>query len=133
MPYSPVNIRDVYARGKTLNDVWRDPFFQAVRQWQYDYIADVRSMIAPCPNRDHPDELERLLMQHEPEPTDSNAAETLIDPEYTQGLVAYNRRFEAITDGIWASRYLDRTVAKKKSFAPLPDVPVLDQAEESLA
>ena len=101
MPYSPLNIRDVYAEGRTLNDVWQDPFFQAVRQWEYDYVDNGRSMIAPCPNRDHHDELERLLMRYEPEATDSNAAETLIDPEYTRGLVAYNRRFQAITDPIW--------------------------------
>jgi len=128
-PYSPVNIRDVYAQGKTLNDVWQHPFFQAVRQWQYDYIDDGRSMLAPCPNRDHHDELERLLMQYEPEPTDSNAAETLVDPEYTRGLVAYNRRFEAITGGIWEDHYLHRVAAEGELFAPLPDVPVVEKTE----
>ena len=129
MPYSPVNIRDVYAQGKTLNDVWQEPFFQAVRQWQYDYVDDGRSMIAPCPNRDHHDELERLLMQYEPEPTDTNAAETLIDPEYTRGLVAYNRRFEAITGSIWENRYLHRKAAENELFAPLPDIPVIEETE----
>jgi len=125
MPYSPVNIRDAYAKGKTLNDVWQDPFFQAIRQWQYDYIDDDRSMIAPCPNRDHHDELEKLLLQYEPDPTDSNAAETLVDPEYTRGLVAYNRRFEAITNPIWDKRYLQRKSFEGDEFAPLPDVPVI--------
>jgi len=130
MPYSPVNIRDAYAQGKTLNDVWQHPFFQAVRQWEYDYVDDGRSMISPCPNRDHHDELERLLMQYEPEPTDSNAADTLIDPEYTAGLAAYNRRFETITDPIWKSRYLDRK-ACDGVIAPLPDVPHIPVAEEA--
>ena len=125
MPYSPVNIHDVYARGQTLNDVWQQPFFQDVRQWQYDYIDNGRSMIAPCLNRDHHDELEQLLLRCEPEPTDANAAETLVDPEYTLGLVAYNRRFEAITGGIWKDRYLDRKAAKDELLAPLPEVPVV--------
>jgi MoaA/NifB/PqqE/SkfB family radical SAM enzyme len=129
MPYSPVNIRDVYARGKTLNDVWQEPFFQAIRQWQYDYVDDDRNMIAPCPNRDHHDELERVLMQYEPDPTDTNAAETLIDPEYTHGLVAYNRRFEAITGNVWESHYLHRNAAENELFAPLPDVPVIEKTE----
>ena len=128
MPYSPVNIRDVYAQGKTLNDVWQEPFFQAVRQWQYDYVDDGRSMITPCPNRDHHDELERLLMQYEPDPTDANAAETLIDPEYTRGLVAYNRRLEAITGSIWENHYLRRKAANDELFAPLPDVPVVEES-----
>ena len=127
MPYSPVNIRDVYARGKTLNDVWQEPFFQAVRQWQYDYINDGRSMLAPCPNRDHHDELERLLIECEPEPTDTNAAETLIDPEYTRGLVAYSRRLEAITGSIWEKHYLHRKAAENELFAPLPDIPVIEE------
>jgi MoaA/NifB/PqqE/SkfB family radical SAM enzyme len=123
MPYSPVNIRDAYAQGKTLNDVWQDPFFQAVRQWQYDYVEDGRSTIAPCPNRDHHDELERLLVQYEVVPTDSNAADTLVDPDYTRGLVAYNRRFEALTDGIWQEHYVHRQAAEGELFAPLPEVP----------
>lgn len=123
MPYSPLNIRDAYAQGKTLNDVWQDPFFQAVRQWQYDYIEDDRSMIAPCPNRDHHDELERLLLEYLPEPTDSNAAETLVDPAYTAGLVEYDRRFEALTGAIWDDRYLQRKAAEGELFSPLPDVP----------
>ena len=129
MPYSPVNIRDVYARGKTLNDVWQEPFFQAVRQWQYDYVDDDRNMITPCPNRDHHDELERLLMRYEPEPTDTNAAETLIDPEYTRGLVAYNQRLEAITGSIWENHYLRRKAAENELFAPLPDIPVIEETE----
>jgi MoaA/NifB/PqqE/SkfB family radical SAM enzyme len=124
MPYSPLNIRDVYAKGKTLNDVWQHPFFQAVRQWEYDYVDDGRSMIAPCPNRDHHDELECLLMRYEPEPTDANAAETLIDPDYTRGLVAYNRRFQALTDPIWESRYLSgrtRSASDREKAATVLD------------
>lgn len=131
MPYSPLNIRDVYAEGKTLNDVWQHPFFGAVRQWQYDYIDDDRSMLAPCPNRDHHDELEKLLLEHRPEPTDANAAETLIDPEYTRGLVAYDRRFQELTDGIWEEHYLHRKVAPDELFAPLPDVPASPPVVES--
>ena len=126
MPYSPVNIRDVYAEGKTLNDVWQEPFFQAVRQWQYDYIADGRSMLAPCPNRDHHDELEKLLLKHRPEPTDANAAETLVDPDYTRGLVEYNKRFEALTDDVWEEHYLKRKAGEDELFAPMPDVPVAE-------
>ena len=129
MPYSPVNIRDAYAEGKTLNDVWQHPFFQAVRQWQYDYVDDDRSMIAPCPNRDHHDELEQLLLKYKPEPIDVNAAQTLIDPEYTRSLVDYNRRFEAITNPIWDERYLKRESFEGDEFAPLPDVPVIAEAE----
>jgi len=133
MPYSPVNIRDVYAQGKTLNDVWQHPFFQAIRQWQYDYVNDRRSMLTPCPVRDHHDELERLLREYAPEPTDANAAEALVDPEYTRGLVAYNQRLQAITGSIWEDHYLHRVAAEGELFAPLPDVPAVKDMEEQEA
>ena len=123
MPYSPLNIRDAYAEGKTLNDVWQHPFFGALRQWEYDYVDDGRSTIAPCPNRDHHDELEQLLVRYGAEPTDVNAAETLVDPEYTRGLVAYSSGFEQLTDGIWESRYLHRAFSEHDVFPPLPDIP----------
>ncbi len=123
VPYSPVNIKDVYARGGTLNDVWKEPFFRSLRQWQLDYKMQNRNGLAPCPNRDHHDELEQLLREFEPEPTDANAAETLIDPEYTRGLVAYNRKFEAITGDIWEHHYVHRTIGRGDSIAPLPDLP----------
>ena len=131
MPYSPVNIRDVYAQGKDLNDVWQEPFFQAIRQWQYDYVADGRSQISPCPNRDHHDELEEILARYEPLPTDTNAADALIDPEYTRGLVDRSRRFEALTDEIWKERYLRREAVDGDLFAPLPEVPTAEERAAS--
>ena len=123
MPYSPVNIRQAYASGKNLNDVWNDPFFHAVRNWQEEYKAARRNGLAPCPNRDHHEELERLLRQYEPEPTDTNAAQTLVDPLYTRGLREYNRKFEALTGGIWQKHYVEGADGKGDSIAPLPEVP----------
>ncbi len=128
VPYSPVNIKDVYAHGGTLNDVWKDPFFQSLRDWQLDYKSKQRNGLAPCPNRDHHDELEKLLREYEPDPTDSNAAETLTDPGYTAGLVAYNREFEAITGDIWENHYVHRKQSTG-AIAPLPDLPAFDQPE----
>ena len=123
MPYSPVNIRDIYAQGGDLNTVWQDPFFTSLRNWQLDYKAENRNGLAPCPSRDHHDELEVLLRRYEPDPIDINASETLIDPEYTHGLAAYNRAFEALTDDIWQSHYIHRHVTKDELLSPLPDIP----------
>jgi MoaA/NifB/PqqE/SkfB family radical SAM enzyme len=131
-PYSPVNIRDVYARGGTLNDVWQEPFFYSMRQWQVDFRKQNRNYLAPCPNRDHHDELDRLLREHEPEPTDSNATETLTDPGYTAGLVAYNREFEAITHDIWEKHYVHRPGKLNGSIAPLPDLPEMDEEKAAV-
>mgnify|MGYP005838282035 CR=1 FL=1 len=122
MPYSPINIKEVYARGGTLNDVWQEPFFHALRHWQLDYKKKRRNGLAPCPNRDHHDELEQLLREFEPDPIDANAAETLTDPDYTCGLVAYNREFEALTNDIWQNLYVQAGDVQEGLTAPLPDL-----------
>ncbi len=127
MPYSPVNIKDVYAKGGTLNDVWKEPFFQSLRNWQLEYKAKNRNGLAPCPNRDHHDELEQLLREYEPEPMDPNATETLTDPEYTRGLVAYNQRFETLTKDIWEKHYVKRDATDNSLIAPLPELPSFDE------
>ena len=130
VPYSPVNIKDIYANGGNLNDVWKHPFFQSIRDWQCDYKNKNRNGLTPCPNRDHHDELEVLLRKYEPEPTDANAAETLTDPEYTQGLVAYNRKLEALTKNIWETHYLHRKTKTTELFSPLPEIPLPKVEEE---
>ena len=33
-PYTPVNINEVYEAGGNLDDILKDPFFEAIRQWQ---------------------------------------------------------------------------------------------------
>lgn len=132
MPYSPVNIKEVYAKGGNLNDMWNEPFFHALRKWQVDYKNAHRNGLAPCPNRDHHEELEVLLRQYEPEPTDENARLTLTDPEYTRGLVAYNRVFESITGSIWQKHYIEGADGKDNRIAPLPPVPLYDQADPCL-
>ena len=123
VPYSPVNIKDVYAAGGNLNDVWKNPFFQSIRNWQCQYQKNKRNGLAPCPNRDHHDELEVLLKKYEPNPTDANAAATLTDPDYTRGLVAYNHEFETLTNGIWKDHYMRKEVDPDKGLPPLPDLP----------
>jgi len=123
MPYSPVNIHDVYASGGNLNDVWNVPFFQSLRQWQHNYHDQRRNGLAPCPNRDHHDELEQLLRAYEPEPADVNAAETLTDPGYTRGLVAYNRKYESLTGDIWRTHYVEGKNSKGGIISALPDLP----------
>ena len=60
-PYSPVNVREVFARGGTLDEVWAHPFFAEIRGWQRDYgyreaneaCPDCGNWLAPCIIRDH--------------------------------------------------------------------------------
>ena len=113
VPYSPVNIHDVYAQGKTLNDVWAEPFFARIRRWQQDYNPGLGApgehpngnLFRPCPFRDHHAEFQRMLMEFEPDPTDENARAALLDPEYHAGLERFDRELAELVDPIWEARY----------------------------
>ena len=114
VPYSPVNIHDVYAQGKNLNDVWADPFFAKLRAWQWDYSNELSfskgsrhgNWTMPCPIRDHYAEFHKILKEHSPEPVDENARAALDDPEYYKGMVAYNRDVAKIFGPIWEKKYI---------------------------
>jgi MoaA/NifB/PqqE/SkfB family radical SAM enzyme len=123
MPYSPVNIKDVYARGGTLDDVWAEPFFAAIRCWQRGYgyrengegTAEFGNWLRPCLIRDHYAELRPLLEEYRPAPADEDARAALADPEYARGLKAFGRELAALMDPVWDAEYLS---------APSPSAPV---------
>jgi len=122
MPYAPVNIHDIYAQGKTLNDVWADPFFAGLRQWQRSYQQDKGNWLMPCPMRDHHADLRRLLAEYEPEPTDANAGAALLDAGYARGLVEYDAAYQAISGPVWEDHYLRPHVASEGDIRPLPEI-----------
>lgn len=116
MPYSPVNINTIYAEGKTLNDIWNEPFFRKVREWQVRYGFDIeserkqrniRNWMMPCPMRDHYKEFHPILKEFPLNPLDDNAATALNDPEYLKGMIEYNRAVADLLDPIWLNEYLD--------------------------
>ncbi len=115
VPYSPLNIHDVYAQGKTLIDVWLDPFFARLRSWQMDYSNEKRlapgcrhgNWMMPCPIRDHYEEFLEILREFNPEPVDENAREAMLDPDYRSGMIEYNRAVAGLFDPIWQKRYME--------------------------
>jgi hypothetical protein len=134
VPYSPVNINAVYARGGTLNDVWAEPFFADIRAWQREYGFEQRSpeevsnWLAPCIIRDHHETFRRLITLHKPEPTDPNAREALNDEEYSRGLAAYGRKWNELSGKVWEQHYLRRGCTACRDIAPLPAAPHLTAA-----
>lgn len=111
-PYAAANIRDVYARGGTLNDVWQAPFFQAIREWQRQYnygqarLRPEGDWLRPCPMRDHHDMLRELVRRYAAEPEDDAARQALADPQYAAGLAAYDRALGLCTRPVWEGEYL---------------------------
>ncbi len=122
MPYSPVNVNETYAGGKTLNDVWADPFFAGIRGWQQSYRADGGNWLMPCPMRDHHAELRRLLAEHEPEPADANASAALLDADYARGLAEYDAAYQAISEPVWESQYVRHGAPSGDGIRPLPEI-----------
>ncbi len=114
IPYSPLNIHEVYAQNKNLNDVWEHPFFDKLRNWQWDYSNELKytkgswhgNLMMPCPIRDHYDEFHKILKDHNPEPIDENAQAAMEDEDYYKGMVAYNRDVAKLFEPIWEKRYM---------------------------
>ncbi len=106
VPYSPVNVNDIYAKGSTLNDIWTNPFFADIRGWQESYMQSKGNWLAPCLNRDHHGILNQLIAKHEPEPIDESAHAALLDPDYGSGLVRYGELYDNLSEPIWQEHYL---------------------------
>lgn len=112
-PYSPVNVREVFARGGTLDEVWAHPMFADIRRWQRDYgyreatepCPDCGNWLAPCIIRDHHAVFRDLMRRHQPAPTDEDARAALLDPAYQQGLERFGRELETLTGPVWRERY----------------------------
>ncbi|MDY6872795.1 MAG: radical SAM/SPASM domain-containing protein [Chloroflexota bacterium] len=107
VPYSPVNINDIYAQSKTLDDVFMAPFFQDLRHLQSDLNQKTqgKNTINPCPIRDHNPDFLNLIRKHEPMPTDINAQAALLDPEYAKGMAEYGASYQQLVDVIWEEIY----------------------------
>ena len=121
-PYSPVNVNDVFKRGGTLNEVWAEPFFAAIRDWQAKYTnvghpQETGNLMRPCPMRDHHAEARQIINLYEPDPEDEAAAEALSDPAYYDGMVNYNRKTAEVFDPVWEEKYLEKTARDKASTA----------------
>jgi MoaA/NifB/PqqE/SkfB family radical SAM enzyme len=113
VPYTPVNIHDVYARGGTIEDAWADPFFAALRNWQQAYNPGLGApaghpngnLLMPCPIRDHHADFRRLLASYKPEPADESARASLSDSAYHEGLEQFDRELAELADPLWRERY----------------------------
>jgi MoaA/NifB/PqqE/SkfB family radical SAM enzyme len=112
IPYSVGNVRDVYHRGGTLNDLWDAPFFEHIRKWQDSYGFAQREpskqadWLRPCPFRDHHRRFREWVDVHQPEPEDGVAGQALLDDTYWQGMCEYGETLEGLVQGIWEREYL---------------------------
>ena len=104
VPYSPVNVKDIYDRGGNLNDIYSEPFFSDIREWQCS--CNRQHLLNPCLIRDHNPVLRQLIRTHEANPIDQNACAAIHDRQYAQGLDQYSEEYSQIADLIWEKVYL---------------------------
>ena len=126
VPYSPVNIHQVYASGETLTDAWSDAFLASIRRWQDGYQRNGGNWMAPCIIRDHHMDLRQLIAQYEPDPDDESARQALLDSDYARGMDAYDQAYQALTKDIWQDYYLREADGHDGHVRPLPELPFLN-------
>lgn len=114
VPYSPLNVYDLFAKDKTINDAWKHPFFADLRQWQKDYGCQPGPMpkncgnwLTPCPIRDHHAAFRAILDRNNPVPIDAGAAAALCDESYREGLIQFDEALWEEMDPVWEQKYLN--------------------------
>lgn len=110
-PYGKHNIVDIYKQGGDLNTILFSPYFESIRQWQYDYgfkqpAHEVKNQIVPCPIRDHHRFAKEVIMKHQAEPIDAEAAAALKDDKYHEKLADYGDKVAELTSDIWEIEYI---------------------------
>jgi MoaA/NifB/PqqE/SkfB family radical SAM enzyme len=105
VPFSPVNVNDIYSRGGNLNTIYDTPFFQRIRNWQKHETDG--NLLMPCLIRDHHKDLRGFIREYEPDAIDSNAELTLIDRQYAEAMDHYAEDYRALSWPIWERAYLE--------------------------
>lgn len=124
MPYTPVNINQLFANGGSLTDLLDEPFFKGVRDWQDSYRAKDGNILAPCPIRDHNEDLRRVIAKYEPDPSDEFARDALMDEGYARGMKEYDEAYGKLSRQIWNTYYARPADPKDGRIAGLPDLPM---------
>lgn len=112
VPYAVADLNQVFARGGTLDEVYRAGFLQAIRSWQQEYgfgagaLSVDANWLRPCPIRDHHERFRHWVADHAPEPENQAAQAALDDPAYYDRLVAYDRDLSQATRQVWAEEYV---------------------------
>lgn len=112
VPYSAGNLREIYARGGTLDEIFEAPYFRAIRRWQWDYALgkerpeDCGNWLTPCSLRDHYEAGRKLIDEHRAEPEDEAAAHALKDGAYYDVMTAYDRELRRLFNPVWEREYL---------------------------
>ena len=106
MPYSPVNVNDIYSNNGNINDIYDNPFFADIRKWQQNGTDG--NLLMPCLIRDHNEDLRQFIRKYEANPIDKNAEAAIMDGNYAKGMDQYAKKYHALSDEVWKKQYLKK-------------------------
>ena len=121
--FSPVNILDVYKNGGDLNDIYNQPFFESIREWQDHYAYrkkgdETGNWLRPCPIRDHHRIAMEMIEEYKPVPEDEETEAWLHDENLHRGLVEFDKLLAELMDPYWEKIYI-----KEESIGEIPALP----------
>jgi MoaA/NifB/PqqE/SkfB family radical SAM enzyme len=111
-PYAAANMRDIYAKNGTINDLINLPLYCCIREWQFKYWKE-GDLLRPCPIRDHYKMAKNFVLKTKALPSDEAAAEILRDPDYEKKMYEYDKELERKTKNIWEEIYKNGTGSRK--------------------
>ena len=107
-----MNINKIYQSGKTLNVIFRDPFFSAIRRWQESYgyqssrVDSESDWLRPCPIRDHHQIARELIERYEAKLIDGNDP-VINSSGYRNELYSFDKRLEMKVGSFWKKEYIE--------------------------
>jgi len=115
IPYYTDNVKDLFARGKKIQDALFSDFFIKGRAWQNSYFnhdGKQGNMLMPCFIRDHHQEFLKIARDEcHVLPEDPAAYEAMNDEAYHNTLIEFDEKLKAVEEPCWNSEYLGKNIA----------------------
>ena len=109
IPYYTDNVKDLFARGKKIQDALFSDFFVKGRAWQNSYFnqdGKQGNMLMPCFIRDHHQEFLKIARDEcHVLPEDAAADEAMNDESYHNTLMEFDEKLKAVEEPCWKSEY----------------------------
>ncbi len=109
IPYYQDNVKDLFKKGKRIEEALFSDLFTKGREWQMKYFNNkgkVGNMLMPCLMRDHHKDIMGILKGIKNlKPEDECAKQALASKDYHKKLIEFDERLEKIMEPVWKKEY----------------------------
>jgi MoaA/NifB/PqqE/SkfB family radical SAM enzyme len=120
VPYYQDNVKDLFAKGKTLADGLFSKLMRNGRKWQHQYGLDNAehrgNILMPCSIKDHFDNFKKNILPAEAIAENPEAEAIRTDQKYHDFLIEYDRQLAELTEKIWQEEYLGIDVGAEEDI-----------------